>query len=133
MAAVERGRALIGTRFVAQGRDSARGVDCIGLAVHAYRIKARAVPDNYRMAGDHRSAILGFVSSLFRRISRRRIAPGDLLLLRPAANQVHLAIWTGAGLLHADARRRAVIERPGPAAWPIVAALRPRVRIKKED
>ena len=131
MAAVTRGRRLIGTRFVAQGRDPAVGVDCIGLAVHAYRIEGCRVPADYRLAGDHRAAILGFVLPLFRRVPRRRIALGDFLLLKPGALQWHIGIWTGDGLLHADARRRMVVERPGLPEWPVAAAFRARVRKNK--
>lgn len=127
MAAVTRGRTLVGTRFVAQGRDPGVGVDCIGLAIHSFGIEA-AVPDDYRLAGDHRAQLFEFVSMRFRRVSRRRILPGDLLLLRPGERQWHLGIWTGDGLLHADARRRMVVERPGPAEWAIAAAFRARVR-----
>ncbi len=132
IAAVARARALIGTRFVAQGRDAASGVDCAGLAIHAYGIEAREVPDDYRLSGDHRPMFVKLVSRWFRRVSWRRLVPGDLLLLRPAPSQWHLGIWTGEGLLHADARRRSVIERPGVAEWPVAAAYRARVRKKKK-
>ncbi len=132
MAAVERARTLVGTRFAAQGRNAASGVDCVGLAIHAYGIEASGIPDDYRLSGDHRLMFLKLVSRWFRRVSRRRLAPGDLLLLHPGASQWHLGIWTGDGLLHADARRRLVVERPGVSEWPVAAAYRARVRKRRE-
>ena len=127
--AVERARALIGTRFVAQGRD-VQGIDCVGLVVAAFAIDRSTIRDDYRMAGNHGAAIKAVAERWFRRVSRRRLVPGDLLLMRPGAMQWHLAIWTGEGLIHADARRRMVVERPGTPEWPIIAALRARRRAK---
>ena len=125
-----RGRALIGTRFVAQGRDPAIGLDCVGLALLAYDLEAAGVSDDYRLSGTHRGAILDFAKARFRRVPRARRRAGDLLLLRPGAAQWHLAIWTGDGLIHADIASRKIVERPGPPAWPVAAVLRSRARIK---
>lgn len=127
-----RARALIGTRFVAQGRDPAIGLDCVGLALLAYGIDPRAVRDDYRLSGAHRAAILDFAGVAFRRVPRPRRRAGDLLLLRPAMAQWHLAIWSGSGLVHADIVSRRVVERPGAPAWPVAAVLRPRARLARE-
>ncbi|HEU4877051.1 MAG TPA: peptidoglycan endopeptidase [Sphingomicrobium sp.] len=129
--AVARARALLRTRFVAQGRDPAIGLDCVGLALLAYAIDPAGVRDDYRLSGAHRSAILRFAEPRFRRVSRRRLRQGDLLLLRPGASQWHLGIWSGGGLIHADIASGRVVERPGAIAWPVAAALRQRVRFKQ--
>jgi hypothetical protein len=50
-------------------------------------------------------------------------APGDLLLLRTGPGQLHLAISTGAGLVHADAMLRRVVERPD-TRWPVIGRWR---------
>jgi cell wall-associated NlpC family hydrolase len=126
-----RARALIGTRFVAQGRDPHIGLDCVGLALLAYGIDPSTASDDYRLGGAHRGAILDFARARFRRVSRRRLRGGDLLLLQPAAAQWHLGIWTGDGLIHADIARRMIVERPGALAWRLTAALRPRTRFAK--
>ncbi len=126
--AVARARALIGTRFVAQGRDPAIGLDCVGLVVLVFGLEGQSVRDDYRLNGAHRDAILRFAAIDFRRVSRRRLRAGDVLLLRPGATQWHLGIWTGDGLVHADAGRRRIVERPGALEWPLAAALRRRVR-----
>ena len=129
--AMARARALIGTRFVAQGRDPAIGLDCVGLALLAYGIDPATVSDDYRLRGPHRGAILRFAEAKFRRVSRRRLRSGDLLLLQPGAAQWHLGIWTGDGLIHADIARRMIVERPGAIGWPVAAALRPRTRFAR--
>ena len=129
--AVARARALLGTRFVAQGRDPAIGLDCVGLALLAYAIDPVGVSDDYRLSGAHRGTILRLAGTNFRRVARTRMRCGDLLLLQPGAAQWHLGIWTGGGLIHADIASRKVVERPGAAAWRVAAALRPRVRLAK--
>lgn len=129
--AVARARGLVGTRFVAQGRDPAIGLDCVGLALIAYRIDGARVRDDYRLGGAHRGAILGFAKANFRRVPRPRRRAGDLLLLRPGVSQWHLALWSGDGLIHADIASRKVVERPGLPEWPVAAVLRPRSRAAK--
>ena len=127
--ALARVRALIGTRFVAQGRDPSVGLDCVGLALIAYAIDPAGVRDDYRLSGAHRGAILHFAQAKFRRVSRRRPRCGDLLLLQSGATQWHLGIWTGGGLIHADIASRRIVERPGPVEWRVAAALRRRTRV----
>lgn len=131
--ALARARILVGTRFVAQGRDPAIGLDCVGLALHAYAIEAAGVSDDYRLSGAHRGAILAFARAKFRRVPQTRRRVGDLLLLRPGTAQWHLGIWTGDGLIHADIVSRRIVERPGPPDWPVAAVLRPRARVARGD
>lgn len=131
MEAVVRGRTLIGTRFVSQGRDPTRGMDCVGLILAAFAIAPGTAADDYRLSGEHRDAIAAGLFERFRRVPRTRIAPGDVLLLRGGARHWHLGIWTGSGLLHADAQRRMTLERPGSPEWPIAAVYRARVRKRR--
>ena len=46
-------------------------------------------------------------------VSAPRVKPGDLLLMRPATDQLHLGITTASGFVHADARLRRVVEKLG--------------------
>jgi hypothetical protein len=115
-------RALVGVRFRAQGRDAALGLDCVGVAVVALRRAGVrvAVRDDYpirsaAMRADDEPAGL-------RRCAGD--APGDVLLLRVDATQVHVAVRTAGGIVHADAVLRRVVERPGALDWPVVAAWR---------
>lgn len=127
--AVARARALVGTRFVPQGREPAVGLDCLGLMLLAFDIGPAGMRDDYRLSGPHREPILHAARAGFRRVSRRRLKAGDMLLLRPAERQWHLGLWTGNGLIHADLAARKVVERPGAPQWPVAAALRRRVRL----
>jgi hypothetical protein len=47
-------------------------------------------------------------------------AAGDILLLRAGPAQFHLGLWSGQGLIHADARLRRVVEWPGLPDWPLI-------------
>lgn len=124
---VARARALVGVAFRAQGRDPARGVDCIGLASIAFGVPG--VPSDYLLSGAMQGERLKTALKRdFRRITRPQRRPGDLLLLRAAFEQWHLAVLTEGGFVHADARRRMVVETPGVPAWPIAAVYRRRAR-----
>ncbi len=124
---VDRARSLIGTRFRAQGRDPALGLDCLGLAIAAYGADSSAIRSNYRLGGDHRRELMAGLAAGFRRIARTRARYGDLLLMRIAERQYHLAVRTDVGFVHADVRR-GVVETPGTPPWPMVAVYRKRVR-----
>jgi murein DD-endopeptidase / murein LD-carboxypeptidase len=97
----------------------------------AFGLERGAVRDDYRLSGAHRGAILGGAAHAFRRVSRRHLRVGDVMVLRAGVEQWHLAIWTGDGVVHADVRRRCVVERPGELEFPLAAALRRRVRPAK--
>lgn len=114
----------MGTRFRLHGRDF-EGLDCVGLAALAMRAAGFAgdVPSGYALrSGDAaRVAALLDASGLVRGDAPR---PGDLLLLRPGPGQLHLAIRSEQGIIHADAMLRRVVERPGPVPWPILGQWR---------
>lgn len=126
MAAIHarRARALVGTRFRPQGRDVAYGLDCVGLAAAVYWVSD--LPADYRLRGAHECRLLDELKRRLRTV--RQALPGDLLMLRVAAEQTHLAVKTDAGFVHADAGARRVVEVPGAPAWPVVAVFRARLR-----
>lgn len=64
----------------------------------------------------------GFVR---RRAGWRR---GDLLMVCPGVAQIHLGVWTGASLIHADAGLGCIVETPGTPRWPVISAWLRRVR-----
>lgn len=127
---VVRARELLGLRFRPQGR-SEDGVDCLGLLLIAYRIPEASVRQDYRLRGDHREEILRGATQYFRRVPRRSARPGDALLFQVDAEQFHLGVLTSTGLIHADARLKRVVERPGRPDWPLLAVLRRRLRKRR--
>lgn len=130
MAAIHAGRALalVGTPFRPQGRDPLHGLDCIGLCLAAYGLPSRAARDDYRLRGNHDAEIKSAIQARFRRVTPARAQCGDLLLLQPAIDQLHLGILTMRGFVHADARLRHIVEVPGRPPWPTVGTYRLRAR-----
>ena len=122
-AALAAARALIGTRFWLHGRD-ASGVDCVGLAALALRAEGYEgkVPSGYALRSGDAARVRGAIAAAgLVEVSEPRA--GDLLLLRTGPGQLHFAIWTGDGIIHADAMLRRVVERPG-LSWPVIGRWR---------
>ncbi|HVQ09376.1 MAG TPA: peptidoglycan endopeptidase [Allosphingosinicella sp.] len=118
---VANARALIGVEFRPQGRSPASGLDCIGLAAAA--IGVRNPPRDYALRGGSAARLAAALAAAgLRAVAAAR--PGDLLVLAPGPAQLHLGIVTEGGLVHADAGLRRVVERPGPAPWPILSIWR---------
>lgn len=127
----ERARQLVGTRFRPQGRSSELGLDCIGLVMAVFAIPPALVRRDYRLRGDHRHEIMTGLAPWFRRVPRPRRRPGDVLLFQVASSQMHLAVQTGDGMVHADALRGKVVESGAIPLWPLVAVFRLRARPRK--
>lgn len=114
-------RAVLGARFRLHGRDPADGLDCVGLAALALRAGGMkgAVPQGYALRSGDADAVAAMLAA--RGLARvEGAAAGDLLLLRAGPGQLHLAIDSGGGIIHADAMLRRVVERPGPPPWPVI-------------
>lgn len=117
-AIVARARAAVGARFRLHGRDPADGLDCVGLT--AWALGVAQPPTGYGLrTGDSDAVAMLIAAAGLRRVEGQ--AAGDLLLTRTGPGQLHLAIWTGAGVIHADAMLRRVVERPGPPPWPVLS------------
>ena len=115
--------AIVGARFRLHGRDPATGLDCVGVVAVALRAAGHVgpVPDGYRLhSGDARR----FAACWAGLMAADGAAVGDVLLCRAGAGQVHLAVRAGAGIVHADAMLRRVVERPGAVPWPVLMAWR---------
>ncbi len=120
-------RVCVGARFRFQGRDPAIGLDCVGLADFVYRtVGAEPVlPAGYALrGGDVRDAEAWLSASGFVSIGEPAARAGDLLVLRPGARQLHLAVHSGTGFIHADLGLRRVVETPGRPIWPLLAIWR---------
>lgn len=121
---VERARSLVGVRFRPQGRSAELGLDCIGLAMLAFGLPANRVRADYRLSGGTSDEIETVLGEFLCRVPTVERHPGDLLLVKPGAGQLHLLIGTTAGYVHSDIRLRRVVEVPGPVPWPVVSAWR---------
>ena len=120
-----RAQALVGTRFRPQGRGEG-GLDCVGVVVATFGISPGAVRRDYELRGDHLRALREELEIHFRRIPRTRIRPGDVMLMSVEDRQMHLAVRTAAGFVHAHAGLRRVVETPGLPEWRLIASYRKR-------
>lgn len=130
MAAIHatRALALVGTPFRAQGRDPCHGLDCIGLCLIAFDLPAEMARDDYRLRGDHDGELRAAISTRFRRLRPAIAMAGDMMVMAPADDQLHLGILTSHGFVHADARLRSVVETPGRPTWKVTGLYRLRRR-----
>jgi len=118
---VARARALTGVRFRPQGRSAETGLDCVGLVAAA--LGAGGVPADYALRGGSAAKLGdGLRAAGLRPAGIARA--GDVLVLAAGPAQLHLGIFTGAGLIHADAGLRRIVERPGEAPWPVLGIWR---------
>ena len=121
----ERARALVGTPFRLQGRGDA-GFDCVGVALEAFALPSDRVRRNYRMRGNYEAEVRQSLAEHFRRVPAKQLRPGDLMLMRVASDQLHMAIRSAAGFIHAHAGLRRVVETPGMPACPLIGIYRRR-------
>ena len=122
-----RARALVGTRFRAQGRGK-DGLDCVGVVLSTFSLDAESVRNNYQLRGDHLCEIRKTLDVHFRRVPKTQLRAGDVMLLGPGEQQFHLAVRTGEGFVHAHAGIRRVVETPGAPEWPLLSVHRRRSR-----
>jgi lipoprotein Spr len=124
-AIARRARALVGTRFRPQGRDARLGLDCVGTAAAAAGVAIERVRRDYPMRGpglvevEHGLCELGCMP-----VPGGEARPGDVIVCGVGPGQIHLAVATVGGFVHADAGLRLVVERPGPVPWPVLGVWR---------
>jgi hypothetical protein len=128
-----RAEALVGTPFRPQGRCPEHGLDCVGLVMLVFGIPEKAVRRNYSLRGDYLREIVATSRTFFRPVSCAARRPGDVMLLRIASDQLHLAVQTAQGFVHADARLRRVVQTPGAPRWATEGLFRRRTRIALES
>jgi len=122
--AVAAARSAIGARFRLHGRDPATGLDCVGLAALALRAAGAAleVPTGYALRnGDIDRVVAAIEAAGLARAEAPRI--GDLLLFQAGPGQLHFAIQSDSGMIHADAMLRRVVER-SDLPWPVIGRWR---------
>lgn len=110
-------RRALGSRYRLHGREPDTGMDCVGLVAWAFGVAV--VPSGYAL----RNGDVDRMMMLIARSGLRRVAvpeAGDLFLAKTGPGQLHLGVWTGGSVIHADAMLRRVVERPGPPPWDII-------------
>lgn len=113
-------RSCVGARFRPHGRDPTHGLDCAGVAGIAF---ARPIAGDYALRGGDVEAVGRRIAATgLRRVSAGGARPGDLVLLQAGPGQLHLAVLTDRGFVHADARLRRVVETPGEPAMRVLSA-----------
>lgn len=120
-AVAARARALVGTRFRGQGRCADAGLDCVGLVAAALGVEG--VRRDYALRGGAAAEL----ERALRGAGLERVgeaSAGDVLVMRAGPGQLHLGVWTGGSLVHADAGLRRVVERPGAVPWPVLSVWR---------
>jgi len=120
-----RALALVGTRFRPQGRGGG-GLDCVGVVLVSFGLPPGSVRRDYRLRGNHLAEIRDELDAHFRRVPKSHLRAGDLMLLRAGEQQLHLAVRTQQGFVHAHAGLRRVVETPGEPAWPLLGVYRKR-------
>ena len=116
---VARARAFLGVPFRLHGRDLEYGVDCVGLIALLYDLRA-GVPTGYALRNAEGARWIAVLDGHFQRRAEAGMGAADVVLMQAGPAQLHLGIWTGEGLIHADARLRRVVEIPGRIVWPVL-------------
>lgn len=103
----------------------------MGLVLEVFRIRPDAVRRDYSLRGQAEDELKSQLKRFFRPVPAAKRRTGDLLLLAPGADQLHLAVLTERGFVHAHAGLRRVVETPGEPQWPTLGAFRRRTRASK--
>lgn len=116
----------VGTPFRLHGRQSGIALDCVGLvavAVGPY-ITGLPVPTGYRFRGHYTNRVTEFFGSLpFENVELSiSFVPGDILLAEPCPGQLHFAVHSNTGWVHAHAGLKRVI------CAPLSSEIRPLLR-----
>lgn len=133
LAIARRAEDAIGVRFRLHGRSLCNGLDCVGLIAHAIKplIADREIPRHYSLRFDDMSAPIAFFESLdFERIEYKQARSdadfeiGDIVLIAPAATQLHFIIITDGAYIHAHSGLRKIVKVNHPILSPIKSVWR---------
>jgi murein DD-endopeptidase / murein LD-carboxypeptidase len=108
-------RGLLGVPFRLHGRDPVYGLDCVGLVSLVTGVPA---PTGYRLRTTRTDWCASLLDQHFSVTMRPDV--GDVALVQAGPANLHLGVWMGESLIHADARIGRVVETPMPLPWPIL-------------
>lgn len=115
-----RAAALVGAPFRLYGRGASAGLDCVGLvgACLAATGGVFDVPRRYRLRGDYDALARSFFAGpRFVQVYDNAWQAGDIILVQIAARQLHFAIITIDGAVHAHMGLGRVVLTPLPMMW----------------
>jgi len=118
---------LLGVPFRLHGRAPETGLDCVGvvaacLFAAGYRFET---PTDYRLRGDFEGrAQAFFADARFQNVGDGYWVAGDILLHRPGPRQIHLAVLTQGGAVHAHIGLGRVVLTPLPLYYDKIAQWR---------
>lgn len=114
---------VVGVRFKTGGRCIKTGLDCVGVVAAALASPRCTfhIQSDYALRGDYQTRVLDFFSrDCFSAIADSKTQQGDILLCQTAPRQLHFAIFTRNGFVHAHAGLRRVVLTPLPLPWPVI-------------
>lgn len=118
---------LLDVPFRLHGRTVEAGLDCVGVVARCLSEAGCnfAPPANYRVRGNFEErANAFFETGHFRTVEDSSLVAGDILLLRPGPRQIHMAVVTPAGAVHAHMGLGRVVLSPLPLSWPSIGQWR---------
>ncbi|MCK9468475.1 MAG: C40 family peptidase [Porticoccaceae bacterium] len=113
-------RETMGTPFHHQGRVVGVGMDCAGVLVHVLKSLGLPIIDE---RGYPRFPYRGLIKSILDSqpsllpIDKREMVTGDVLLMRITREPQHVAIYTGATIVHAYSTAGGVVEHSLSPEW----------------
>lgn len=115
---VNAARVYLGVRWLHQGRSPA-GLDCIGLVLRVAQDLGLPCPDVVADYGrtPHGQRLMQGLAQYLQRVPVDEAMPGDVLLMQIEALPHHVAIFTDAGIIHAAAGFRRVVEHGFDEVW----------------
>lgn len=123
---VARARACVGARFRAQGRWLDTGLDCVGVAMIAWDLRAHLARADYSLRARGFEPLERELGTFAVAIAPEDAGAGDVLVVDAGRGQPHVVVLTPEGFVHAEARARRVVEVPGVVAFPVRSAWRLR-------
>lgn len=118
---------MLGAPFRLYGRSVESGLDCIGVVANCLLAANFEFhhPNAYRVRGAHdEDAFAFFAQNRFWLIDDGSWIAGDILLLRPGPRQLHFAVLTMPGAVHAHMGLNRVVITPLPLPYHKIAQWR---------
>ena len=118
---------LLGVPFRLNGHSVETGLDCVGVVLCCLGKSAQylPVPANYRVRGSYEDLALAFFDeAMFTLVDDASWVAGDILLLRPGCRQMHFAVLTLHGAVHAHMGLGRVVLTPLPLPYGKIAQWR---------